>query len=167
MHSRRAFFKKIMDYSEQLGPKTAAIRPPWAIAERQFLKKCTLCGMCITHCPQKILHYSRDTDLALRFYPVMVLDNNSCDFCQRCVIVCPENALNITEGKQCQAHAVLITICVKQYNQYCTNCLDACPVNAISEVKDGILIDKTQCLGCGECLLACPQQAISMQKSTL
>ena len=80
MHPRRALFKKIKDSAAQLVPQTRAIRPPWAVSEGQFQKRCTRCGDCVTGCPRKILHYSTEQDLALRFYPVMLLENNGCDF---------------------------------------------------------------------------------------
>jgi ferredoxin-type protein NapF len=148
-------------------PVTKAIRPPWAVSERHFVKNCTLCGACITNCPQKILHYSKDTDLALRFYPEMILDNNSCNFCKACVDSCTENALSLIEGSQQQAYAILTGICVKQYSQYCTNCFDACLAHAITETPGGININPSLCQGCGECALVCSQQAISMQKKNI
>lgn len=164
MHPRRALFKKIKDSAAQLVPQTRAIRPPWAVSEGQFQKRCTRCGDCVTGCPRKILHYSTEQDLALRFYPVMLLENNGCDFCRACVTRCQTGALSLTEGRRAQALAVLSGMCVKQYGQYCTNCADACPANAISSAPGGIQIDAARCDGCGECTLACGERAIAMEK---
>lgn len=165
MHPRRALFKKLKGYAAQHVPQTQAIRPPWAIAETRFQQRCTRCGDCITRCPRKILHYAtQEADLQQRFYPVMILDNNSCDFCRACVTSCPEQALSLEEGRKKQARAALGGLCVRQFNQYCTNCMDTCPTAAISETASGIAIDDARCDGCGECAIACGERAIDMVK---
>jgi Fe-S-cluster-containing hydrogenase component 2 len=43
------------------------------------------------------------------------------------------------------------------------DCLDACPVNALEIQEDKLLVDETECLGCGLCIPACPTGALHLE----
>jgi len=42
-------------------------------------------------------------------------------------------------------------------------CLDACPVDALGVVGENLVIDETECLGCGLCIPACPKGALHLE----
>jgi Na+-translocating ferredoxin:NAD+ oxidoreductase subunit B len=42
------------------------------------------------------------------------------------------------------------------------DCLDACPVAALTIAAEKLVIDETECLGCGLCIPACPEGALSL-----
>lgn len=46
------------------------------------------------------------------------------------------------------------------------SCMEVCPVEAIVKREDGIVVlDETECTGCGTCLDACPYGAIAFDES--
>ena len=42
------------------------------------------------------------------------------------------------------------------------DCLEACPVEALTVVDEKLVINETDCLGCGLCIPACPKGALSL-----
>jgi pyruvate formate lyase activating enzyme len=44
----------------------------------------------------------------------------------------------------------------------CRDCLAACPRHALRKVRDGIVLDRGRCDGCGACVRVCPSEALQM-----
>lgn len=64
-------------------------------------EKCKGCGLCIMHCPKKILVFSKKTNKFGTLY-VEYIDESSCAGCGFCYLMCPEAAIEILEedGKE-------------------------------------------------------------------
>ncbi|MPN29793.1 hypothetical protein SDC9_177246 [bioreactor metagenome] len=78
--SRRAFFRG------RPRPRTE-MRPPWALAEGDFIDRCTRCNDCVSACPTHIL-LAGDGG-----YPTIDFRAGECTFCSDCVASCQPQAL--------------------------------------------------------------------------
>lgn len=67
----------------------APLRPPWALAEPDFVAACTRCDACIGRCPQGVL---RRGDAG---FPEFRPAGEGCTFCGACVAPCPVGAIDI------------------------------------------------------------------------
>lgn len=104
-------------------------------------------------------------------------DSTSCSGCKACQIACKDKhnleigriwrrVFEITGGSWI-AHENSWQSNVFSYNvsiscNHCDRpiCMEVCPTSAISKRSDGIvLIDQTNCVGCGYCQWACPYNA--------
>jgi ferredoxin-type protein NapF len=158
MISRRDFLRG------DFGGRRTPPRPPWALAEREFLEACTACGECVRACPQKIL-------VAVRGLPVVDFARGACTFCGACVEACRPGALSAAERAEGRApwrlRARIGASCVAYRNVSCQICLEACEVRAIrleSRVGAAALPDVLTgiCTGCGACVAPCPTHAITL-----
>ena len=143
--------------------KETPLRPPWAIAESQFLEICDGCGDCITNCPTKIIKKARAG------YPEIDFSEDECTFCEQCVDVCKPHAL--LKKHQQAPWQIKATIdesrCITYQNVECRSCSDPCEPRAIKMPPrpGGISIPElntSDCTGCGACVSICPVSAISV-----
>lgn len=138
------------------------LRPPWALAENDFLRACTRCGNCIRICPTQIIT-SHDSG-----YPVIDFAAGECTFCGDCVTACTEDALKRATGQlPWLAQAAIGEQCLAQRRIECRICGDQCEAGAIRFPlrAGGIAIpvlDSTRCTGCGACVAPCPNSAVSV-----
>jgi ferredoxin-type protein NapF len=140
------------------------LRPPWAVAEAQFVAACNQCGDCISRCPTKILRRGRGR------YPSVDFQYGECLFCEDCVKACPTGAL--TQHEQTtpwSLTAILNTeLCLAFKSVECRSCYDPCENRAI-EMRHRVgavaipVIDATRCNGCGACHAPCPVTAIEIK----
>lgn len=154
--SRRAFFRG------RPGPK-AQIRPPWALAESEFIDRCTRCDDCLKACPTGIL-ISGDGG-----YPTVDFSRGECTFCSDCVIACRPKALDRRSDDQAawQIKAIIGESCLPSRGVECRVCGDFCDPRAIAfPPRQGgsplPLIDAERCTGCGACVAPCPVNAIKL-----
>ena len=158
-----------MDHARRrvLGIKTsvssidsAPIRPPWSLAEEEFLQACTSCDLCIEACPQGILERSHGG------YPFVSFARGECTFCGSCVEACEHGAFQTPKPNEAWSiRASVSTRCLAQQGIACQSCGDSCDVRAIrfSPRIGGPAIpelDQTSCTGCGACYSVCPGDAI-------
>ena len=157
------------------------IRPPGARPEREFLARCTACGLCMKVCPtgglQPVL---TEAGLEGIWTPKLVPAIGCCEYsCNLCGQVCPTGAIEplAVEAKQqvkIGLAAFDTTRCIPYaYGRDCMVCEEHCPIpeKAIYflEVKiqnrDGGQnpikqphVDPDLCIGCGVCENVCPYQ---------
>jgi len=163
--------------------KIEAVRPPWALANADFLAACTQCGDCNKACPEHIIVADKDG------YPSIDFSLGFCTFCEKCVEACEpkalDSALNTAQVAPLDAavdsnsktspvssasspwkiKAQIGRDCIAHSNQICRSCGDACPSIAIRFNPKVMAsaepeVDLDRCTGCGACYAACPVETI-------
>ncbi len=165
---RREFFKFGASQAIDVVTETVAdklseldinwIRPPFALAESDFVTSCTLCDECIKACPYDVLFKMRDDGS-----PAMDLSNRGCHMCSEwpCVTACEPGALlKNAENLAAVPKFAVVTIneetCLPYQGPECGACNDTCPVpNALQWVGARPVIDPDACTGCALCREAC------------
>lgn len=155
------------------------IRPPGALPEREFLKRCIQCGACMKVCPPNALHPAfSEAGLEGLWSPVLVPALGYCEFeCTLCGEVCPTEAIQplpLAEKKLLKIGLATVdtTRCLPYaYGRECIVCEEHCPIpdKAIYfqqvevTLRDGSrrvlkqpLVDADRCTGCGICETKCP-----------
>jgi MauM/NapG family ferredoxin protein len=155
------------------------IRPPGALEEREFLKRCTACGLCMKICPTGGLQPCwGEAGLEGLWTPRLVPAVGECDYtCNLCGQACPTGAiqpLSVEEKQKTKIGlaAFDVTRCKPYaYGHECIVCEEHCPIpeKAIFcvevEVQDHEgnkrvvkqpRIDANRCIGCGKCENVCP-----------
>ena len=165
-------------------PDPACIRPPGAVEETEFLKRCIRCGQCMKICPNNALHPAVDeAGLEGVWTPVLVPKIGYCEpTCTLCTQVCPTAAIKRVHEKQKSSGAGsnmvrLGTAFIKRgrclpwaMGTPCTVCEEFCPASPkairLEEVTVDVngksitllrpYIDPALCTGCGACENVCP-----------
>lgn len=146
------------------------IRPPGALPEPDFLKRCIRCGECMKACPTNTLQpVWLKAGLDGLFSPVLVPRHGACAVnCNVCGRVCPTGAirsLDLREKNQAKigtAWIVRQNCLVWEQDKKCLVCDEVCPYNAvafrpISERKNPVpFVLENRCIGCGWCENKCP-----------
>lgn len=164
--------------------RTDFFRPPFALAEPEFLLACTRCDQCITACPHDVLFKSPDNmERLVAGTPAMDLLHHGCHMCADapCVLACdpgalalpepptpidPEEETHPTEPIPVPApedwpgfgHAQINqATCLPWSGPECGACRGSCPVAGALEWSGGIkpFINPDVCTGCGMCREAC------------
>jgi len=157
----------------------ALIRPPGALPEPEFLKRCTACGLCMRVCPTGGLQPAL-TEAGLdglwtpRLVPRIGFCNEQCNLCGQ---VCPTGAIRplpLEEKQKVRIGLAVIdtTRCIPYaYALGCGTCVECCPlspkalytVSASAENREGDVeiikqprVDPDRCIGCGRCEFECP-----------
>ncbi len=169
---------RISPESQQRVFNPALIRPPGALAEREFLAKCLQCGLCMKACPTGGLQPTAfEAGWEGLWTPMLVPMVGYCEFnCNLCGQVCPTGAIQplpLEEKKK--IHIGLATVdttrCLPYaYDRNCIVCEEHCPVptKAIYFVQKEIplreggtlvvkqpKVDPNLCTGCGICENKC------------
>ncbi|MFC3550871.1 ferredoxin-type protein NapF [Lysobacter cavernae] len=137
-------------------------RPPWALAEVEFLDACTGCRACIERCPEQVLVRGAGG------YPEFDPKRGECTFCGECADACTARALDRAVG-QPPWHwmASVGADCLARNGVVCVSCRDHCPEQAIGfRPVVGVAtpqIDNARCTGCGACVGVCPTAAIELR----
>lgn len=140
----------------------------WSI--EHFAQHCTACQLCVSNCPNGVLHPSNDLEHFMQ--PEMSYEMGHCrPECTRCSSVCPTSAIKpITREEKSSiqiGHAVWIAdnCVVNRDGVSCGNCARHCPTGAITMVEKGALsipsINAEKCIGCGACEHLCPSRPFS------
>ena len=160
-------------------PSPQLIRPPGALPEEEFLKRCVKCGECMKVCPTNALQPCLSEAGAEGFWtPRLVPRMGYCEYyCSLCSQVCPTGAireLKIEEKVKIKIGTAFINKdrCLP-YSQGidCIVCEEHCPTSpkAIKFIQikvkkpDGSIkrpkapiVDLDLCIGCGICENKCP-----------
>lgn len=165
---RRAFAKTSETIVKQLDgklEKKAAnyIRPPYAIAEIEFLLACTRCSACIEACPHEVIFpLSSRLGAEVLATPALSLANKACLLCEDfpCVLACEHEALLKEEVDAALPKLAKVQInteiCLPFQGPECGVCVGVCPVPGAMRLNlEKPVISETECVGCGQCRQAC------------
>ena len=153
-----------------------ALRPPGALAEKDFLGACVRCGLCVRDCPYDILSLANPEQPVATGTPYFVARQLPCEMCDDipCVKACPTGALehqltDINKAKMGLAVLVDQENCLNFLGLRCDICHRVCPVidKAISlesrvNARTGKhtlfipVVHSEHCTGCGKCEKGCP-----------
>ncbi len=155
------------------------IRPPGALPEEQFLRKCVKCGECMKVCPTNGLQPAfGEAGPEGIWTPMLVPLIGYCEyFCSLCSQVCPTGAIQeLTVEEKIKVKIGLAWVDKNRCIPYdlgtpCIVCEEHCPtspkaiklVNTEVVLPDGTVrtpaapvIDTDLCIGCGICENKCP-----------
>lgn len=163
---------------DSLARPAQALRPPGALADREFLGACVRCGLCVRDCPPQNLKLSTGTGSGRGVAigtPYFDARDIPCEMCEDipCVKACPTGALDHALKDIAQARmglAVLIDQenCLNFLGLRCDVCYRVCPL-----IDKAITLQKTSnprsdrhamllptvhsdaCTGCGKCEKSC------------
>jgi ferredoxin-type protein NapF len=152
-HSRRGFLRG------KVRTARAPLRPPWALAEAEFLTRCTRCRNCAVICPTKIIELRNGM-------PEVNFTAAGCTFCGECARVCMPVALRKDDGKRpWHLLARIGDACIAGQGVECRICGEHCDETAIRfpprvGAPPAPEVDAGRCTGCGACVAPCPALAI-------
>ncbi|MEE8535901.1 MAG: 4Fe-4S dicluster domain-containing protein [Kiloniellales bacterium] len=175
---RRDFFRvgvrKTAEIAYRLASEKAArraenwLRPPFALAELDFLLACTRCDKCIEACPHGVLFkLPARVGPQAAGTPAMDLLNRGCHLCHDwpCVAACEPDALKRPDedGETPPTWPKLARVwidtdtCLPYAGPECGACADSCPVPGALQWEGGVrpVIDEDRCTGCALCREAC------------
>lgn len=145
------------------------LRPPGALPEADFRRRCIRCGQCVKACPTNTLQPDWiDGGLEGLGAPAHSMRLGPCDQgCNVCGRVCPTGAIRslpLHEKRYAKIGTAVIDVqrCIVWAGErFCLVCDEACPYNAIFFVQDASgkrrpVVDRTRCNGCGQCETVCP-----------
>jgi polyferredoxin len=153
--------------------QAALIRPPGAVPEEEFLRRCLRCGACMHVCPSNALQpvYFLAGAAGL-FSPVLMPRRGACEAdCNACGPVCPSRALRALplEEKQKAKTGTAVVLrdgCLAwEHGKRCVVCQEVCPYGAIAlrpvpgreaSSPPAPEVKAERCFGCGACEHHCP-----------
>ncbi|MBD8527462.1 ferredoxin-type protein NapF [Pseudomarimonas arenosa] len=140
-----------------------ALRPPPAIAEADFLDRCTRCDACLRACPEQVL--VRGDGGWPEFNPQL----GECSFCMDCSAACTEGALDPAAARPWLFTAKLdVEGCLARQGVHCQTCRDACSHRALQFVISSQpvppRVQSDFCTGCGGCVAVCPSNALRLEQ---
>jgi len=168
------------------------LRPPGALAEKEFIASCIKCGMCVEACPYDALLLAEPGDNKPVGTPYFTPRTTPCYMCKDipCVPACPSGSLNTLlvsdkdKNGELELNINLAKMglavidretCIAYAGIQCDACYRACP-----RIDEAITIDYTRnertgkhalrapvvhskaCTGCGHCEKACVTQKASI-----
>lgn len=151
------------------------IRPPGALPEEDFLRRCVRCGACLRACPTNMLQPAWfEAGFSGAFSPLAVPRRGGCDpDCAACGAVCPTGAVRAISVEEKQwakmgtAYVIRDRCLAWEWGKACLVCDEVCPYDAISfEREPGLPVAvphviEDRCAGCGFCMRHCPVTATS------
>lgn len=160
----------------------AALRPPGALPEDEFLGACVRCGLCVRDCPFDTLRLATFGEPLATGTPYFIARDIPCEMCEDipCVAACPTTALSkdLTDIRAADMGVAVVTGTDTCYSitgmGRCMACYNACPVkdDAITmELKQEHgrvffvpTVHRDHCTGCGKCEADCiyPEAAIKV-----
>jgi polyferredoxin len=154
------------------------IRPPGAVAEEDFLRRCVRCGECMKVCITNGLQPTLfQAGLEGMWSPVLVPRLGYCEFnCTLCGQVCPTDAIVELEPEEKRHRKIGLAFfdrnrCLPHaYQIDCIVCEEHCPTDPKAIYFETVIVDDMvagrelklpivnphQCIGCGVCETVCP-----------
>ncbi|MCP4687206.1 MAG: 4Fe-4S binding protein, partial [Desulfobacterales bacterium] len=166
-------------------PDHRLIRPPGSLQEKEFLKLCQRCGLCMKVCPTNALNPTLgEAGMAGFWTPRLIMAQGYCEYtCSLCGSVCPTGAIaDITVKEKIERPIKIGSAYLDRGrclpwsgNAPCIVCEEVCPTSpkAIYVRKETMtgpggkkfeaqlpLVDLKQCVGCGICENKCPVKSL-------
>jgi ferredoxin-type protein NapF len=145
--------------------KNLSLRPPWALAEADFIQACNRCDACILACESQILLRGDGG------FPQTDFRRGECTFCAACVHSCAQNAFgDCTTASNAWPYRVIISAtCLAHKGVECRICGEVCETAAIrfqltAKTVAQPVLNPDDCTLCGACIHACPVNAVSPVK---
>lgn len=148
------------------GKRFRYLRPPGALAEEEFLRKCIRCGLCGDVCPNQCIQFFDIGSGRRSGSPFIIPREQGCILCMKCNNACPSGALQPLKDdiesirKQVSMGVAVLDadLCYSYNDRICGICYRACPLQDVA-IKIGswekpILVQKN-CVGCGLCERIC------------
>ena len=146
------------------------LRPPGAVPETDFLRRCIGCGLCMKTCPTNTLQPAwLAAGISGLFTPRLTPPIGACEpGCNACGQVCPTGAIrplpmaDKTRAKIGTAFILRHKCIAWEMNRPCLVCDEVCPYDAVAlrqmpELAVAVpFVDETRCSGCGLCHHHCP-----------
>ncbi len=154
------------------------IRPPGAVIEEEFLRRCIRCGECMKVCIGGALHPDLLRGGAFSLWsPVLVARLGYCEYdCTLCGQVCPTGAIRLLQVKEKRKTKIGLAVIDKNrclpfaQGEECLVCEEHCPTGkkAIVFERRKVLVGSDPqellqprvltelCIGCGICETRCP-----------
>ena len=142
----------------------AHVRPPGAMAEKDFITKCIRCNQCAEVCENDCIQFVAGG--GADGTPMIRPREKPCILCMKCTNVCPTGALTpipddgdaILKSVRMGVAVVDKNICNSYNNAVCGTCIRACPFPEHA-LKTGMwerpIVDPDKCVGCGSCENGC------------
>ncbi len=155
----------LFDALRRLLEGRAPLRPPGAVPEREFLRRCIKCTKCAQVCPYGSIEVGHLEHGASFGTPWIVPRAMPCYLCMKCPPACPSGALDnaLTEKKHVRMGLAVIdhTKCLPYKGVICRACFERCPIyrEAIT-LRDEFYpeVHADACVGCGVCEYVCPAE---------
>ena len=155
------------------------IRPPGAVAEKEFLERCVKCGECMKVCIKNAIHPTlAEAGLEGVWTPYLKMQLGYCEYnCTLCGQVCPTEAikeLSLKEKHECKIGLAFFdkNRCIPYVlGRDCIVCEEVCPTPQKAIIFEEVevtdpsgkkvvvkqpRIDPYLCIGCGICEYVCP-----------
>ena len=166
---------------QEAAASVLALRPPGALAERDFAAACIKCGQCAQACPYDTLRMARAEDDTPIGTPYFVPRDIPCYMCADipCIPACPTGALDPQLKDISKARMGLAVIdaesCLSWQGLRCEVCYRVCPVKGTAITiqnhprqtsKHALfvpIVHSQACTGCGMCEEACPTEVAAIR----
>jgi MauM/NapG family ferredoxin protein len=142
------------------------LRPPGALKEDEFLRRCTSCGKCVEVCPVSAIKLIPDDDPLKDRKPAIEASVQACVVCDdlSCMKACPSGALRSLNREEIRMGTAVLRrdLCVRTFGEDCRICADKCPLGPkaieIPQLGGEVLVKTEGCIGCGVCEMYCPTE---------
>lgn len=139
------------------------LRPPGALPEKEFIKRCIKCNKCAQICPYFSIRMAHAEWGRSMGTPMIFSRDIPCYVCMKCPPVCPTGALqnNVVNKEEVKMGIARINEekCLPYNGIICRACFENCPIFRGAIILEDELLPKViadKCIGCGICERVCP-----------